>query len=124
MKHLVLLFSLVAGIVAGTVLFGWWTVPVVSAALTLAMPRRGGVMIAAFGGALAWAFLLMLVRRNGPVGALDRVLSGTLQMPPGSGIALTIVYAALLAGAAALIAQSIRVPRSARETANASSRSS
>ena len=108
MKILGTWIGLALVIAATTVIAGWWTVPIVSALWTLSLPRRGGVMLAALSGATAWGMLLLLLRRNGPVGAVDRVLSGTLQLPPGAGVGLTLAYAALLAGAAALVAQSLR----------------
>lgn len=93
---------------AGTAFVGWWTVPVIAGIWTYLLPRRGEVILAALGGGVAWGILLLIVRRNGPVGDMDRVLSGTLQMPPGASIGLTVMYAALLAGAAALVAQALR----------------
>ncbi len=118
MKILAMWLGLALAIAAATVVAGWWMVPLVSLAWTLAMPRRGGVLVAALSGAAAWGLLLLLVRRNGPVGVLDGVLSGTLQLPAGGAIALTLVFAGLLAGSAALVAQSIRpaVTASSRST--------
>jgi hypothetical protein len=115
--------GLTIAIAIATVVLGWWTVPVVSAIWTLAMPRRGGVTLAAFSGATAWGVLLLIVRRDGPVGALDSILSAVLQMPPRAGIALTVLYAAVLAGSAALIAQSLRPPARRRRTTEVSSSS-
>jgi hypothetical protein len=108
MRILAAWIGLALVIAVTTALLGWWTVPVVSALWTLALPRRGGVIIAALSGAAAWGTLLLLLRRDGPVGEVDRVLSGTLQLPPGAAVGLTLAYAALLAGAAALVAQSLR----------------
>ena len=114
MRVLAMWIGLALLLAVSTALAGWWAVPIVSAAFTLALPRRGGVMIAAFSGAAAWGLLLMLAGRDGPVGDVDRVLSGTLQLPPGGGMLLTVLFAAVLAGAAALVAQAIRVPQRTR----------
>jgi hypothetical protein len=108
MRILAAWIGLALVIAVATAVAGWWAVPIASAVWTLALPRRGGVMIAAFSGAAAWGMLLLLLRRDGPVGDVDRVLSGTLGLPPGAGVGLTLAYAALLAGAAALVAQSVR----------------
>lgn len=110
MRILAAWIGLALAIAVATAVAGWWAVPITSAVWTLALPRRGGVLIAAFSGAAAWGILLLLLRRDGPVGAVDRVLSGTLQLPPGGAIGLTLAFAGLLAGAAALVAQSIREP--------------
>jgi hypothetical protein len=108
MKFAATWLGLALTIAVATAIAGWWTVPVVSAVWTLALPRRGGIMIAAFSGATAWGSLLLMPGRDGPIGAVDRVLAGTMQLPPGAGIGLTLAFAALLAGAAALVSQSIR----------------
>jgi hypothetical protein len=126
MRSLALLLGLVLLIAAGTAFVGWWTVPIVAGVWTLAFPRRGAVLYAAFAGALAWGALLLQASRSGPIGQLDALLSGVMSLPPRFPLLLTLSYAALLAGAAALIAQAIRPPKSPAErraTASSPSRS-
>jgi hypothetical protein len=110
MKILATWFGQAMVIAVATVVAGWWTVPIVGALWAFVLPRRGGILIAVFSGAAAWGLLLLILRVKGPVGAVDRVLAGTLQMPPGAGVGLTLVFAALLAGSAAMVAQSLRPP--------------
>lgn len=113
---------LTIAITFGTALIGWWTVPIIAGAWTFAAPRRASVLGAAFAGALAWAFLLMITARAGPVGELADVLGQILGGFPGNSLFfLTASYAALLAGSAALLAQALR-PTS-ETTASSPSRS-
>ena len=116
MRALVNLVALALALALATVVVGWWTVPLVSGVWTLAAPRRAAVIYAAFAGAIAWGSLLTWTARVGPVGALDRLLAQVMNMPRGGVIGLTLLYAALLAGSAALLAQAFR-PAKFRPTA-------
>ena len=91
-----------------TVFAGWWTVPVIAAIWTLVAPRRGSVLSAALGAAVAWAALLAIAARSGPVAALADLMGQILNASAAAVIALTVAYGALLAGSAALVAQSVR----------------
>jgi len=53
-----------------------------------------------------------LIARVGPVAAVDSLLAQIMNVPPHALIELTVLYGALLAGSAALVAQSIRPPGS------------
>lgn len=86
-----------------TALVGWWTVPLVGAGAGLLARGRGGapMLDAAVGGALGWALLLLWDAAHGPVAALAQRVAGVMQLPPSALIGVTLVFPALLAGAAA-----------------------
>jgi len=111
MRALANLVALILTIAIATALVGWWSVPIVAGIWTLAAPRRAAVIYASFAGASAWGSMLLLIARGGPVGELNALLSQIMNVPGWGLIALTIAYGALLAGSAALIAQSIRPVR-------------
>lgn len=98
-----------AGLVAaGTVIAGWWTVPLLAAVRVRVMPsRRGAVQSCMLGAALGWALLLGWTAQEGPVDLLARRAGGALGLPgSGSGLFVaTLLFPALLAGAAARVAQ-------------------
>lgn len=95
-------------ITAGTVSGGWWTVPLIAGAWTLIFPRRASVLSAAVAAIVAWSALLAIASRSGPVGELAELLAQILGITSAALLAVTVAYAALLAGAAALLAQAIR----------------
>jgi hypothetical protein len=114
MRVFVNIVALVLTFSVATVLGGWWTVPLVSGLWTLAAPRRAAVLYATFAAVLAWGALLVWTARGGPVGAVDRLLAQIMNLPSHAMIGLTLLYAALLAGSAALLAQAIRPPTFSR----------
>lgn len=97
----------------GTVFAGWWSVPLLAAIWTLALPSRGSAISAGVAGGLAWAGLLLLSARNAPVTNLANVLGQIMSVSGASLLTMTVAYAALLAGAAALVASTV-VSRSSR----------
>jgi len=107
LRHTALMAVVVA---AGTVLAGWWTVPLVAAAWTLVFPRRASVLSAAVAAMVAWSALLALASQSGPVGELAALLAQILGITSAALLAVTVAYSGLLAGAAALFAQAIRPP--------------
>lgn len=104
------LIALILTLAVATAIAGWWTVPVVAFVWTLASPRRAAVFYASFAGAVAWGSLLAWMARTAPVGAVDALMASIMDVPERAIIALTLAYAALLAGTAALVAQAIRPP--------------
>jgi hypothetical protein len=110
MRDTLNLLLLTAALALATVVAGWWAVPVVAGVWTFVAPRRGAVLYAAAAGAFAWGALLVWYGRSAPVGGVDALLTQLLSVPANSFTALTLVYAALLAGSAALVAQSFRAP--------------
>ena len=88
--------------VAGTVVFGWWAVPIVGALGGLLMRRRSSPFLA--GGALAlvaWAALLFYANMRGaPIPEFAQELGGILQLPGWGLYATSLVFAGLLGGTA------------------------
>ncbi|HKS06696.1 MAG TPA: hypothetical protein VJR92_10320 [Gemmatimonadaceae bacterium] len=110
MRAVANLIAFTLTLIITTVFVGWWTVPVVAFVWTLATPRRAAVIYAAFAGAMAWGALLSWMSRTAPIGAVDSLMAQIMDVPQRSIVMLTLAYAALLAGSAALVAQSIRPP--------------
>jgi hypothetical protein len=104
-RHTVLMAIAIA---LGTMVAGWWTVPLIAAMWTFAFPRRAAILSAAFAAIVAWSALLALASRSGPIGELADLLAQVLGITSAALLAVTLAYAGLLAGAAALLAQAIR----------------
>jgi hypothetical protein len=96
---------------AGTYLVGWWAVPIIAAGWTLALPRPGVILNAAFAAATAWGLLLLVQSQRGPIAEVGTLLSAILGTNTVAIYALTLLYGALLAGSAALVARAINPPR-------------
>jgi hypothetical protein len=96
-----------AGLVAaGTVIAGWWTVPVLAAVWVRVAPRsRGAVRSCMLGAALGWGLLLGWTALEAPVDLLARRVGGVLELPGWGLFVATLLFPALLAGAAARVAR-------------------
>jgi hypothetical protein len=96
-----------AGLVAAaTVIAGWWTVPVLAAVwVRVASRSRAAVRSCILGAALGWALLLGWTALNGPVDLLARRAGGVLELPGWGLLVATLLFPALLAGAAARVAR-------------------
>ncbi len=92
----------------GTVLLGWWVVPLVGAAW--GVTRRPGswpALEAGLGGVLGWGVLLGWVATRGPLWRLAGEVGGLLGLPAGGFIGITLLYGGLLAGSAAALASAL-----------------
>jgi hypothetical protein len=96
--RVVLFAALVA---AGTILGGWWTVPLLAVLWARVMPTRGLRRSAAAGAALGWAGILAWSASHEPVLPLATKMSEVLGLPPWGFTAATLLFPALLAAAAA-----------------------
>jgi hypothetical protein len=93
-------------VAAGTLAAGWWTVPVLAAAWVRVAPRpRWAVRTCMLGAALGWGMLLGWSALKGPVDLLARRAGGVFGMPDWGLFVATLLFPALLAGAAARVAQ-------------------
>jgi hypothetical protein len=92
-------------IALGTVLAGWWAVPIVALLFGLLMrgsPAPGTT--AAASGALAWGGYLGLAAAGGaPVGRFAASLAASMQLPGWAPLLATLVFPALLAGLSAYL---------------------
>lgn len=104
---------LAAAFAIGTWTLGWWAVPVIGAAwgvLRRGRARFGDAFVAAM---IAWAALLALDSARGAMDRLAAVMGGIFSMPGSLLLAITVLYAALLAGCAAQVAGALPRRRSA-----------
>ena len=92
----------------GTALLGWWTVPLVGAGWALLPMVRRPVTEAALGAGLGWAGLLALTAMQGDMGRAAERVGGVLNLPGAGLVAVTIVFASLLAGSAAVVVGGMR----------------
>lgn len=89
-------------VAAGTAFAGWWTVPVLAALWVRVVPRlRSPVGSCMLGAALGWALLLGWAAVEAPVVLVARRVGGVLQLPAWGLLLVTLLFPALLAGAAA-----------------------
>ena len=105
MRGLARVLLLALALAVGTWTLGWWAVPVIGAAwgvLQRGLPRRGRE--AALAAALGWGGLLAVDAIGGALGRVAGVLGGIFPAPGAALIALTLVFAAALAGLAAYVA--------------------
>jgi hypothetical protein len=93
-------------VAAGTVLEGWWTVPVLAAIWVRVLPHaRARVRTCMLGAALGWSVLLGWTALEAPLTLVARRVGGVLQLPGWALIAVTILFPARRAGAAARAAR-------------------
>lgn len=93
------------GTIVGTMLLGWWSVAVVGLASALASrPGRTAVIEAGGGAALGWAAILAGSSLSGPVWAVAQRVGPVFGVPALGFVIIALVFPALLAGSAALVA--------------------
>lgn len=94
---------------AATVWLGWMSVPLVGFAFGLFGRRaRARGTVAALGAALGWAAILAAdAARGADARAVAERVGGVFQLPGIAFIALTLVFAALLSGPAAVIGAAV-----------------
>jgi hypothetical protein len=97
--------GLALAVALGTVLVGWWAVPVVVALWLWLSPATSGspVRRAMIGAALGWALLLGWTALDGPIGPLARRAGGLLRLPGWGLVVVTLLFPAALAGLVAVI---------------------
>ena len=91
---------------AATAVGGWWTIPVLAAVWVRVLPRDAATAtLCALGAASGWALLLAWDAAHGPVGTVARRVGGVFMLPGWGFVALTLLFAALLAATAAAVAR-------------------
>lgn len=98
------------GYAIATAAVGWWIVPVLAAVWgLLERPWIRAARTAGIAAGLGWAGLLALAGAQGPVGTLAHRLGAVFGGVPGSlMLVLTVLFAMLLAGAAAGFVSAVR----------------
>lgn len=91
-----------------TWLLGWWTVAVSGAVAGALAWRRGGrPWLTALSAAVAWGALLLGDALDGRFGALASMVSGVIRIPAGMLIAVSLLFAALLAWSGAVVGSEV-----------------
>jgi len=107
-----LVMTLVLAVVIGllTLLYGWWTVPIVAFVWGLAAGRRWprAAALAALAAVLAWAALLGMDALGGRLGGLGTLFGSIAKQPRAVFFVLSLVFPALLAWAAAALGADLR----------------
>jgi len=89
---------------AGTLFVGWWSIPIIAVVWGwLVGPARRPATRAAAGVALAWLGFLAYDAMRGPLGRLARTLGATMKLPPAVLVAVTLIFAVMLAWSAAIV---------------------
>ena len=99
---------------AAASVLGWWAIPATAALWGALRPvARRPALVAAVAAALAWSGWLVVdaLSPRGDFSALATRLAGIFSLPAPGLIALTAVFAALLAGTAAYVAGAIAPAR-------------
>jgi len=95
-------------VAAGTMVAGWWTVPVLGALYgAWAAAQRTAVITAALAGAAGWGALLLWDATVGPVGRLVQVFGAFSHLPGSAFVVLTLAYPALLCASAAALSRGL-----------------
>jgi len=94
---------------------GWWAVPATAALFGILRPvARRPALFAAASAAIAWSGWLLAdgLSSRGDFSALAVRLGGIFSLPAPALPAITVIFAALLAGSAAYVAGAIAPTRS------------
>ena len=95
----------------GTVVTGWWIVPILAGLWVRVLPSdRGAVGTVMLGAVTGWLLLLGIVALQGPAAALGAVCSAILHLPRWGFLLVTLIFPAALAGAAAVLARRAASP--------------
>jgi len=109
MRSVVSVVVAVAVMAGGTVLVGWWALPVLGVGWGVVENRsRYPGLLGALAGALAWAGLLAYAAVSVGIDQIAVITGGVLGVPAAASYALTIAFAALLAGSAATVGGALR----------------
>jgi hypothetical protein len=90
---------------AVTSLAGWWLIPVLAALWMRVLPRTElPATTCGLGAASGWAVLLLVDEAQGPASTLARRAGGVFLLPGWAFVGLTLLFGALLASTAAIVA--------------------
>ena len=91
-----------------TYAFGWWAVPLLAFAWAAFVHTRRPVFFATICAASGWASMLLLDAARGPVNTVGERFGGILGVPSLALIAITILFATLLAWSASVVGAAVR----------------
>ena len=95
--------------VAATILLGWWSVAAVGIVSGLVSPPgRATVLETGGGAAIGWAAILAASAVSGPIWVVAQRVGPVFGVPASGFLAIALVFPALLAGSAALVAGELR----------------
>ena len=87
---------------------GWWGVVLGALAVgAVAWRQRAVAWITAVAAVAAWSVLLIIDAARGRFGALATAISGVIRLPAAALLCVTLLFAALLAWSASVIASEI-----------------
>jgi hypothetical protein len=105
MRHALAVGAFALCTAAVTAVGGWWTIPVLAAVWVRVLPRDiATATLCALGAASGWALLLAWDAAHGPVGTVARRAGGVFLLPGWAFVGLTLMFGALLASTAAIVA--------------------
>jgi len=96
-------FAICAAVATG--LAGWWLIPVLAAVWVRLLPRADlPATTCGVGAASGWALLLLVDAAQGPASTVARRAGGVFLVPGWAFVGLTLLFGALLASTAAIVA--------------------
>ncbi len=105
MNSFVKYLLLAEGFAVTTYGIGWWSVPIVAALWSLFSKDAHRVRNAGIAASAGWASLLLLDVWRGPVSTMADQLGALMGLPPFLLYVLTLLFPAILAWCAAIIAR-------------------
>ena len=116
-RRVLRIILLAAAFVVATLAVGWWGVPIVAVAWGIIdRGARGSGVMSGAAAMLAWAALLGWFALRAPIGRLAETLGGVMGAPGPALVALTLIFPAALAWAAARTAAGVAGVLTRRES--------
>jgi hypothetical protein len=108
-RPLVQIALLGVAVALGTLVLGWWVVPVIGMTWGLvARDRERPQLVVAMAAGLGWALLILWTATQGPVGQVARRAAGVMEMPGPMLALMTVLFAMAVAWSAAVVAGEMR----------------
>jgi hypothetical protein len=93
----------------GTLVLGWWAVPVLGAVWGLIGPsKKHAPLLAGVSAGWGWVLLLLWAAWQGPLLTLAHRTAGVMSMGAASLLGITVAFSVVLAWAAAVVAAGLR----------------
>lgn len=115
MRSVVRVVLLALAFALGTLVIGWFALPIVAVVWGAIADRERASLDAAVAAVVGWGALLVLAMFTGAIGEVARVIGGVVGVPSWVPIAATLLFGVALAWSAAVVGREIaRVVRAAR----------